>query len=692
MNVLRLAIFISLLAAGIGPPDHSPADRNCRILSHRARIELVPSSNFISCTDTLTLRVTDPSKRMLVIGLLRLYDLQELLVNGKKSASTRGTDEILVEDLPKDSTLELTLSYSGTFPEATEYSSFSSVMAILREEECLPFGEKEYISSRITIVAPREWHSVTVGTCGALDTTGDVTASVWDMSRPVPLIGWICSGVFSKSERKGQVAPLNTYLFPADSAASGAILRLADSVLSFYNREFSPYRFSEFNIVEVGDGIAGPAFLAIAQPSFIMVKKIAFTTDDPFNRVEAVLPHELAHQWWPITVYVEDEDNAFLSEGMCEYSSMMYRKSAGTPGSRDSLGTHPLLGPLISRVIKGEDLPLQMKADLRSLPTHYLKSAFVHNMLRREIGDTVFHTLYREYARRFALRTASLDDFQALAEELSGKKLGPFFDQWVKKKGIPSMKIYNVKSVHGGAGWTTRGRVRMIGYDKFTALVDVGVETPAGMTRQRITVGADSSGAYRNDVAFEISTRDKPFRAVLDPGGDILKIQKLPVKLGDLRDPSDGVMIVGTLQNREYLLGLAREDSAYLERRGWEIRIKFDSSVTLGDLQRDKVFLYGKVSENSALPQFIAKFPRKMRNDSIETNDGTLYDSTLTLTQAVENPFHSHGIATWIAPLSPKAQPHLHPSDASWVITRGKDEISSGIWQEIDVTMTVPIP
>jgi hypothetical protein len=129
-----------------------------------------------------------------------------------------------------------------------------------------------------------------------------------------------------------------------------------------------------------------------------------------------------------------------------------------------------------------------------------------------------------------------------------------------------------------------------------------------------------------------------------------------------------------------------------MERRGWDLRIKFDSSVTLGDLQRDKVFLYGKVSENSTLTQFLAKFPRKMRNDSIETNDGALYDSTLTLTQAIENPFRAHGIATWIAPLSPIAKPRIHPFDASWVITRGKDEISSGVWNETDASMIVPIP
>jgi hypothetical protein len=322
----------------------------------------------------------------------------------------------------------------------------------------------------------------------------------------------------------------------------------------------------------------------------VMIKKLTLHTDDRFNQARAVLPHEVAHQWWPLTVFIAEEDAALLSEGMCDYSAILFNESRGKLAVRDSLKHHPLLRSLILRVEQGKDIPLQRKADLRSLPTHYLKAAYVHNMLRHIMGDSLFFRLYRGYAARFASREVTLEDFEHLAEELSGRKLDWFFDQWVKNRGIPRLKLYNVKSAAAAGGWVTRGRVRIVGYDKFTAYVDVGVESPDGIATASLWLGRDSSGGYRNDVPFEIATRAKPARALLDPRGDVLKHLRLPAKFTDVRDPSDGLMIVGTRAHADYLLGLARKDSGEMAAASWSLTIKTDNQVTLGDLQNERVF------------------------------------------------------------------------------------------------------
>ena len=250
-----------------------------------------------------------------------------------------------------------------------------------------------------------------------------------------------------------------------------------------------------------------------------------------------------------------------MSEGFCEYSTLLYQEAHHTMTMRDSLAHHPLLRPLLIRAQQGNDLPLQQKADLRSIPTQYLKASYVHNMLRRIMGDSLFAGLYHQYALRFSEHHATMSDFQHLAETLSGKKLDWFFDQWITKTGIPQMKIYNVKSISENGQWTTRGRVRIVGYQKFSSFVTVGIQTESDMQTTQVFLGSDSGGVYHNDVPFAIQSSTKPIRAVLDPHGDVLKIQKLPPKFSDLRDPGDGLMIVGSLEHSEYLLGLARKDS-----------------------------------------------------------------------------------------------------------------------------------
>lgn len=320
------------------------------------------------------------------------------------------------------------------------------------------------------------------------------------------------------------------------------------------------------------DWLGGGNIIAAATRSVIFFKQSSLHTDDEAKKLSTVLAHEIAHQWWPHTVFLEERDMAFLSEGMAEYAAYLFNESRGVKSPRDSLNNHPLLRALVTRAKQGKDLPLQQVADLRALPTHYLKAMYVHHMLRHIVGDSVFIDIYREFSRRYALMRAHLEDFEQLVTEISGRDLRWFFDQWVRRKGVPRLMLYNVKTHKSEHGWTTRGRVRIVGYDKYTTFVPVGVETSTGISTTRVWIGQDTthgSIAYRHDVPFTIVTQSRPMRAVLDPEGDVLKIRKLPPKFNDLREPADGTMIVGTGENADVLLAIARRDSVPFAKRRW---------------------------------------------------------------------------------------------------------------------------
>jgi hypothetical protein len=261
--------------------------------------------------------------------------------------------------------------------------------------------------------------------------------------------------------------------------------------------------------------------------------------------------------------------------------------------------------------------------------------------------------------------------------------------------GIPRLKIYNVKTGPSpGGGWLTRGRVRVIGYEKYTALVKIGLEPAEPEDMASVWIGEDTAagGAYRNDVPFEIPSTERPRRALLDPSGELLKVQRIPVKLSELRDGADGVMIVGTIAESDAsLLRLAQRDSAAMEASGWSIRIVADAASTLADLQREHVFLYGSTRENSVALDLAGKFPVRCDGDSVTLEGETLRDSTLALIQAVENPFRTSGLLAWVAPLSAAARPELAPYDFSWVLLRGRDPVAHGVWEVRDEDLVVDI-
>lgn len=640
----------------------------------------------------MTIRLTNGKREEIYLYLARLYKIDRVLVNNRSMDVKREADGFTLDDLPSDTVFEVIVEYSGSFPGRSEFSTLTPEKAILREEEFLPHGPKKFDLVRLAVMVPRDWGVIAPGRRIRIDTTADASIHVWESTQLLSTIGWIVAGKFRTFELSGSAISMTAHVLSTDSTRVHELLILARRVLHFYSSTFSPYRFPKLDIVEVDDWVAGGNVLAIAVPSFIMLKTLALTTDDKLNRAESVLPHEVAHQWWPATVFAENEDAAFLSEGMCEYSALMYREEMGALERRDSLGSHPLLRSLILSVQKGEDVPLHGRADLRYMPTHYLKSAFVHHMLRRLIGDSVFTRLYHEYATRFAEKSTTIAEYRNLAEELSHRRLDWFFDQWVMHRGLPRLKVYNVKTVHTGSTWVTRGRVRILGYDKYTTSIDVAAIKSDKRAIARLHLGVDSTGVYRNDVPFEIITAEKPTEVRLDPDGDILKIQKLPVKLGDLREPSNGVMIVGTGGgNAEYLYARARSDSAAMDRSWWSMTIKPDTMITLADLQAERIFLYGKQEDNRIVADLVEKFPLQFKGDSVRLEGGTLFDSTLTLIQAIESPYHPQGSIVWLAPLSPKAQPELLPYDASWTIVRGKEEISSGVWQVEDTDLVVKI-
>jgi len=664
-------------------------DTDYVITTHRASIQLAPSANTISCLDTISIRLGTNPPPSVTLKLFPLYQIKSLSIDGEEVRFSRVGDTVILDQIPSDRQFDVVISYGTRNSFRTETTSMTTTRAILREEDVLPYGPRAFEFVRLQLVMPKEWEGITVGRLVARDTMNASVRCVWEAREPMPMIGVICAGTYWTLEDSNGGTPVSVCLFEEDSVVAKRTLLQAKNALRFYSKRFTPYRFSKLAIVEVEDWVGGPNVLAVAVPSLVMVKQTAFTTDDPFNQAQSILPHEIAHQWWPATVYVEVRDLPFLAEGMCEYSALMFNERGGPKTNRDTLRLHPFLRPLIARLLKGKDVPLQQPTDMRALYTHYLKASYVHNMLRRTIGDSAFYQLYHEFAVRYALRQADLDDFQNLAEELSGMKLAWFFDQWVRTAGVPRLKIYNVKFLPRDNGWTVQGRVRVVGYDKFTTVADVGVETPSGIIRTRVRLGADSLGRYRNDVLFEISTIEPPSRAILDPDGDILKIQKLPAKFSDLREPADALFIVGSLQHGDYLLSLARRDSVELAKRGWSVRIRDDSNITLGHLQIERVILYGTSAENRVVAEQQGKFPIKLHDGGITVNGELISDSTLALMQVIENPFNAQDLMCWIAPFSEHADPKLSMFDASWVIVRGKDEIVSGTWKEVDSDLVV---
>jgi len=71
----------------------------------------------------------------------------------------------------------------------------------------------------------------------------------------------------------------------------------------------------------------------------------------------------------------------------------------------------------------------------------YEKGGLVLHMLRRELTDDVFFEGVRRYLARHAFGIVETNDLMRALEEVSGRSLERFFDQWVFRPGHPELNI-----------------------------------------------------------------------------------------------------------------------------------------------------------------------------------------------------------------------------------------------------------
>jgi aminopeptidase N len=236
---------------------------------------------------------------------------------------------------------------------------------------------------------------------------------------------------------------------------------------------------------------------------------------------ENVIAHELAHQWFGDMITCRSWSDLWLNEGFAQYCTALYReRKYGNTSYWEYMNTQ-LNGAMTAHGEIGAP-DTSSASTLFYSPLIYSKGAFVLHMLRHALGDSVFFRSLHAYANQPALRysTASTKDLQTVCENISGKDLGYFFQEWIYGEGVPDYEYsWNWKSL-GDSSILTIDLNQSINRRNptfFTMPIDVRI----------ITAGRDTTVSIFNNAqrqTFTINFPDKPTSVLLDPDGWILKL------------------------------------------------------------------------------------------------------------------------------------------------------------------------
>lgn len=285
--------------------------------------------------------------------------------------------------------------------------------------------------------------------------------------------------------------------------------------LEFYTKKFgAPNGGKKLIVAQIDDDSLE---YYTAQGMIFMASRLF---DESRETVEERLQREAAMQWWGITVGLKSFDDAWLSQGLAEYSAFALRESTLTGAKLDSLRRE-----LLEKALTFEQTASLVRApstlDDQSIAYQYImyaKGAMVYKLLRDTLGEQKFNQLLRTFIDRYRDKTASVDDFEKLTSEVAGENMRYFFARWVEGTGVPEFKAdYLIIRTRGGK-FITRGTVRQ-NYDNLRLPLEIQLRSEGGDGLKTVTVDVEDASAD-----FNIESEGKPIEVVIDPNYKILRI------------------------------------------------------------------------------------------------------------------------------------------------------------------------
>ena len=229
--------------------------------------------------------------------------------------------------------------------------------------------------------------------------------------------------------------PIEVWAEPEDSAFADAVpFRRATEVVETLQRLVGPFPYEQLAHVESSTRYGG-----MENSTAIFYAERGYTSR---RMGEGVVRHETAHQWFGDAVTERDFHELWLSEGFADYFALV----VGAALDGDSVLRRGMAGLargyLDSRVVERPVIDTAV-TDLTDLldANSYNKGAWVLHMLRGTIGDSAFWRGIRDYYRTWRDSSVTSADFERSMETASGRDLGRFFGQWLRRPGYPRLDV-----------------------------------------------------------------------------------------------------------------------------------------------------------------------------------------------------------------------------------------------------------
>ncbi|HSK62885.1 MAG TPA: M1 family aminopeptidase [Pyrinomonadaceae bacterium] len=417
--------------------------------------------------------------------------------------------------------------------------------------------------------------------------------------KPV-LIGNFAAGQYINKNLRYQNYELQLYAKPGSEKRIEQFAELTGRVLDFYTKQYgAPLFGNRLVVVQIDD----ESLDTYSGPGMIFLSSKMFDTTRPVP--EEKIQREIAYQWWGQTVGLKSFDDAWLSQGLAEWSAFAFRETTLTAGGLDAA----------QREQQERALTFEQTASIARAPSAlddqsaayqsivFYKGSMIFRMLRETIGREKFDQLLRTYLETYRAKNASIDDFEKLATQVSQDNLRYFFAQWIEGTGVPEFTVdYQIIRTRAGK-FRTRGTVKQ----NLEALrMPVELQLRAEGDNQQTVIRIEG-----RSEDFDFESNGQPIEVVVDPNNKILRMSDdLRVSIiarRGIEQMKEGIYAEAQ-QQFEAALKLDRSNSwvyynlglLFLEQRNWQHALDNLEASLIGNLKPAWIEAWAHIKRGNA--------------------------------------------------------------------------------------------
>lgn len=420
------------------------------VQKYALQLRLDPRANELAATAQIQALSTLEGLGRLSLDFIG-FDIDQVTADGQPASFERIDDKLWV-DLPAPvaagAPFTLTVTYSGQpQPHRSRFIPFAELGLLVDSQKgrafvlAEPDGARAWFPANdhpldkalfeFQIEAPSDLLAVANGQLVQQEDMGDFTRFTYSSDDPMAsYLAMVAVGDYEVIEDTTAAGtPLRHYIFPESERQAAAVFQVTDEAMAFLEDLFGPYPFDSYGhvVVEAGGLAMETQTMTLWGDGFL---------NGPPQMLSTIVVHELAHQWFGDSVSPASWAETWLNEGFATYAMLLWDARRNPEAVSAGLADYEARSDPDDETPLNDPPPDELFSD-----EAYFKGAWVLHMLRQQIGDEAFFAALRAYASQYANGNATTADFQQVAEEASGQDLTAFFDQWVRRPGLPQIDV-----------------------------------------------------------------------------------------------------------------------------------------------------------------------------------------------------------------------------------------------------------